>query len=292
MILKHKTGKTAPWQGEQVKFIHVSDLHLTAPGTILWGLDTCGRAERCLDDAARWHGDAEFCVISGDLTEKGEREAYEWLARKLANFPLKCFVMPGNHDNRETLCAAFPGAERDANGFLQQVVETQAGTFLLLDTLRDAPGSAGDYCASRCEWLAARLEEAKDRPVWIVMHHPPFDVAIPTMDRIKLTEPRGFTEVIAGHGNIRHIFFGHVHRALYTNWNGIPCTALPGTSHQVPLVRESVTTRYSVEPAMYAVVHIDGDRTIVHFEACLDRRDADMELREQPQPSSPPSPPR
>lgn len=264
-----------------MKFIHISDLHLTTPGEILWGLDTCQRAERCLDDAAQWHGDSQFCVISGDLTQDGEGQAYDWLARKLSAFPLQAFVMAGNHDDRETLCAAFPDAPRDENGFLQQSFETEAGRFLLLDTLRDAPGSAGDYCEARCDWLAARLAEARDRPVWIVMHHPPFDVALPRMDKIKLVDPEGFTRAIAGHDNIRHIFFGHVHRALYTNWNGIACTALPGTAHQVPLVRESITTLYSVEPAMYAVVQIEGERTVVHFEACLDRQDADMEPRGQ-----------
>lgn len=260
-----------------MKFIHISDLHLTAPGKILWGLDTCERAGRCLDDMARWHGDADFCVISGDLTQDGERDAYDWLARKLESFPFKTYVMAGNHDDREALCAAFPDAPRDGNGFLQRVVETQAGTFLLLDTLKDAPGSAGAYCERRREWLSARLAEAKGGPVWIVMHHPPFDVALPYMDRIKLDDPGVFAEVVAGHDNIRHLFFGHVHRPLYTNWNGIPCTALPGTSHQIPLVRESVATRYSVEPAMYAVVHINDGRTVVQFDACLDRHDADME---------------
>lgn len=262
-----------------MKFIHISDLHLTAPGTILWGLDTCARAGQCLDDIARWHGDADFCVISGDLTQDGEAKAYAWLADRLADFPLKTIIMTGNHDDRETLCATFPDAPRDGHGFLQQSLETEAGAFLFLDTKRDAPGSAGAYCERRREWLSARLAEAQG-PVWIVMHHPPFDVALPYMDRIKLTEPEAFEQIVAGHGGIRHIFFGHVHRALYTSWNGIACTALPGTSHQVPLVRESVATRYSVEPAMYAVAHIDDKRTVVHFEACLDRRDADMEPRE------------
>jgi hypothetical protein len=97
------------------------------------------------------------------------------------------------------------------------------------------------------------------------------------MDRIKLEEPDAFADVLSSHGDIRHIFFGHVHRAAYVNWRGIPCTSLPGTNHQVPLKRESIGgTPYSIEPPMYGVVLIEKGQTTVHFEACLDRAPAEM----------------
>jgi 3',5'-cyclic AMP phosphodiesterase CpdA len=111
------------------------------------------------------------------------------------------------------------------------------------------------------------------------MHHPPFDIGIPYMDRIKLEQPEEFADVLQTHGDIRHIFFGHVHRAAFVHWRGIPCTCLPGTNHQIPLNRETVGTPYSVEPPMYAVVLIDKDQTTVHFDAPLDRAPAEMEKR-------------
>ena len=100
---------------------------------------------------------------------------------------------------------------------------------------------------------------------------------MPYMDRIKLENHEAFAETIGRHEDIRHIFFGHVHRAVSVNWRGIPCSALPGINHQVPLARESVSTDYSVEPPMYGVVLIDGLQTVVLFEAWLDRSPAQME---------------
>ena len=265
-------------RGVHVKFIHITDFHLTAPDAPLWGLDPHERAGRCLDDIARWHSDADFCVISGDLADKGERQAYGWLAGRLAQFPLRTFVVAGNHDERDAFCAAFPHLPRDEHGFLQYAHATPAGVFLFLDTLK-GPVSEGEYCQKRRDWLARQLEQAKDDPVWIVMHHPPFNVGIPYMDRIKLEEPDAFEATLRAHGDIRHIFFGHVHRAAFVNWGGIPCTCLPGTNHQVPLNRDSVGTPYSIEPPMYGVVQIEDGHTVVHFEACLDRRPADMGAR-------------
>lgn len=261
-----------------MKIIHITDFHLVAPGKPLWGLDPLARAERCLDDITRWHGDAEFCVISGDLTNGGDSGAYQWLAGKLKDFPLKTFVMMGNHDDRATLVEEFPDAPRDENGFLQNAHNTREGLFLFLDTHK-GPVSEGHYCAARRDWLKTQLDRAGDSRVWIFMHHPPFDIGIPYMDRIKLEEPEAFADILSGRDNIAHIFFGHVHRAAFVNWRGISCTCLPGTSHQIPLRRESVGTSYSVEPPMYGVVLIDEDQTVVHFDACLDRAPADMDAR-------------
>ena len=129
----------------------------------------------------------------------------------------------------------------------------------------------GQYCDARCAWLANELERADQRPTYIFMHHPPFDIGVPYVDRIKLEEPDAFVDALAAGKNIRHIFFGHVHRSVYVNWHGIPCTSLPGTNHQVPLIRESVGTSYSQEPPGYGVIFIDHSRVAMHFDACLDR---------------------
>lgn len=252
-----------------MKIIHLTDLHLSAPGQPVWGLDTHDRAARVLDDIARHHPDAAFCVISGDLANDRDPLAYRWLAGQLAEFPLRTVLMTGNHDERAAMRAELPGLMDDGNGFVQGAMDTDEGTFLFLDTLKDPTVTAGEYCAARRDWLRARLDEARGRPVRIFMHHPPFDIGVPRMDRIKLEQPDAFAALLPGH-DVRHIFFGHVHRPVYVSWRGIPCTALPGTAHQIPLNGSSGP--FTVEPAMYAVVLIEGDRTVVNMDAPLDRR--------------------
>ena len=103
------------------------------------------------------------------------------------------------------------------------------------------------------------------------MHHPPCDIGIPDADRLKLAEAEAFAEVLAGASKIRHIFFGHVHRAVFVHWRGIPCSAIPGTNHQLPLVRNSVGTVFSREPAAYGVILIEDEQTTVHIDSFLYR---------------------
>jgi 3',5'-cyclic-AMP phosphodiesterase len=254
-----------------MKIIQVTDPHLVPPGETLWALDASARFDRCLDDIERWHSDAEFCVISGDLTDRADPSVYQWLRDRLEVFPLKTFLMIGNHDDREVFRSVYPKVACDPSGFVQQSHKTRHGVFLFLDTNKRAGVSEGQYCEARHSWLKNELEKADGEPTYIFMHHPPCDIGIPYMDRIKLEEPEAFADTLATGKNIRHIFFGHVHRSAYVGWQGIPCTCLPGTNHQVPLVRASVGTAYSQEPPGYGVVFIDASQVAVHFDAYLDR---------------------
>ncbi len=257
------------------KLIHVTDLHLTAPGEKLFGLNPHERFERCLADIEKWHGDAQFCIISGDLADAGQPEAYDWLRECLQDFPLTTHLMIGNHDYRDTFKDRFPDAPVDQHGFVQHAFDADAGRFVLLDTYKGGT-SAGQFCERRQGWLRSVLDDAKDSPVWLFMHHPPFDISIAYMDRIKLEDHAAFAALIAEYDNIRHIFCGHVHRPSYVNWRGIPCTSLPSINHQVPLNREAVGKAYSYEPPMYATVLIEHDQVTIHLDAYDDRQAAIM----------------
>jgi 3',5'-cyclic AMP phosphodiesterase CpdA len=258
-----------------MKFIHITDLHLVPPGELLWGLDPFERFDACLNDIAAHHGDAAFCAITGDLTEMGAPEAYALLRDRLARFPLPTHLMIGNHDDRGNYLAAFGGA--DQNGYVQSSLVLGGNHFLFLDTLKGAPSSAGLYDAPRKQWLKARLAEAAENPVYLFMHHPPFDIGHQLMDLIKLEDAQDFENLLKD-SDVRHLFFGHAHRTMSGMWNGIPFSAIPGVNHQLPLVRDSVPTVYSNEPPMYSVVLVGKGRTVVHSDAFLNRAPADMPL--------------
>ena len=63
--------------------------------------------------------------------------------------------------------------------------------FLLLDTLKGPPSSAGLYC-ERARPGSPRLARAGKPPVYLFMHHPPFDIAHALMDLIKLDDADDF----------------------------------------------------------------------------------------------------
>ncbi len=254
-----------------MKFIHFTDLHLVPAGEKLWGFDPVARLELCLADLAKYHADAALCVITGDLADRGDVQSYQILKELLANFPIKTHLMLGNHDNRENYFKVFGGGAE----FVQQQIEFNGQHFLLLDTLKDGPSSAGIMDAARRDWLRAALEKTKGAPTYIFMHHPPFLIHHPLMDLILLEDGESFGDLLDGH-NVRHIFFGHAHRTISGQWRGRSFSALPSLNQQLPLVGGSVPTVYSDEPSLYSVVHINGTQITVHSDAFMNRAAADM----------------
>lgn len=256
-----------------MKLIHLTDLHLVTPGELLWGLDPIARLDAALTDIAAHHGDAEMCIITGDLTERGEVAAYLSLRDRLKRFPIATHMLLGNHDNRANFLSVFGGA--DASGHVQKAVAKDGAHLLMLDTLKGPPSSAGVYDAPRSAWLKDELAKAAGAPVYLFMHHPPFDIGHRLMDLIKLDDAEAFASLLDGH-DVRHIFFGHAHRSISGVWNSIGFSALPGVNHQLPLAEGAVATVYSDEPPMYAVVTIKNGTTIVHSDAFLNRKPAQM----------------
>jgi len=252
-----------------MKILQVTDLHITRPGFGLYGLDPRARLAAAVADINASHGDAALCLFTGDLTDNGASEAFASLREVLADLSVPYRLLLGNHDHRQNFLSVFPETPCDPDGFVQDRLTLGAVELLLLDTHEPRQG-AGTYCAKRCAWLRDNLAACGERPVYIFMHHPPFDVGLPCMDRIKLADDQAFKEVVVAAGNVRHIFFGHLHRPVSGSWQGIPFSGVRSTVHQVPFdlqVRDEVP--YSGAAPQYAVIFLEEMQTTVHLHDYL-----------------------
>jgi len=255
-----------------MKIVHLSDLHVTASPRMLYASDPRKTLTRVLAHVTRHHGDAAFLWITGDLTHDGEEASYRTLKGLLADCPIPIHVGLGNHDVRATFKRVFQEAPMGDPDYLQFAVETPVGVFLMLDTLE--PGlSAGRLDATRLAWLQARLEQYKDRDLFIGMHHPPYETGIAAMDRRRLTVgARELADLLAAHGRVRHLFHGHVHRPISAFWRGMPMSTVPGTNHQVALsLGKDPTVLGCFDPPGYGVALIREGSVCLHQERVGER---------------------
>lgn len=254
-----------------MKFIHLSDLHLVAPRTLLHGLDPQDGLRRCVAHIRAFHADAAFAVLTGDLTHGGEPAGYEAACAILADLPMPLHVTIGNHDNRAAFSAAFPHVPVSEGGFVQEAFDTPEGHFLVLDT--HEPGRAGgDLCARRLAWLERELQ-VNGGPVFLCLHHPPFQVGLGRMDRIRLLDGGPLLDVLRPQmSRIRHLFVGHLHRSIAGSWHGMPFSGVRGTNHQIALdfVTQNVAP-VSFEPPGYGVILASPRAIVVHFEEVATR---------------------
>jgi 3',5'-cyclic AMP phosphodiesterase CpdA len=252
-----------------MKLIHLTDTHVIGQGT-LYGQNPTERLARAVASINAEHGDAHCVIVTGDMTHWGDAEAYAVFAREIRKLQMPVHLLVGYHDDTAAFAAIFPQVRQDENGFAQSALDTPQGRMLLLDT-KAPTGHAGAYCAARREWLARHLEPPG--PVFLFMHHPPFEIGIAAMDAIMLQEADAFFDVLAPHrSRIRHLFFGHVHRAIWGNWRGISYSCMRGLNHQVALDLSAPKDRISgnFEPPAYGVVLLRDDRVVVHLHDFCD----------------------
>lgn len=255
-----------------MKLIHLTDIHLTLSGEPVHGLAPEARLRQAIGSINRLHGDADLCVITGDLTDRGEIGAYERLREALDELTVPYRLLIGNHDDRDHFRQVFADAATDGSGHIQSAESTRVGRFLYLDTVQVGT-RAGHYGPDRQAWLRAELDAAGDQPVYLFMHHHPAPVHVTALDRIGLVDGAAFQRILADYRDrIRHIFHGHCHLPLAGSVRGVPISGMRSLLYQTwPDFADTGTLYFAPLPPAYGVVFVTDLAVTVHsFDFCFD----------------------
>uniref|UniRef100_UPI0035B250B2 phosphodiesterase n=1 Tax=Paenirhodobacter enshiensis TaxID=1105367 RepID=UPI0035B250B2 len=242
-----------------MKIIQITDTHLMPPGEIANGVDPERQLRAAVADIAARHGDADLLVITGDLCNCGDPEAYALLRDILRDLPFGVRLLLGNHDSRPAFVAAFPDHPRDANGYIQSFLDTPEGRLLFLDS-HEAGVIGGVYGADRMAWLDTALAGAGDKPVTVFIHHPPVRDGIRHFRDISLHDDGRLLARLAAHpAGVRHIVFGHIHIPLAgTSPEGIAYSSGQACSHRFIMDLDTPNPWWTGGHPTYRVIFIDG----------------------------------
>jgi Icc protein len=218
--------------------LHLSDTHLLAGDRSLFGvLDT----EKKLDEIFRRVTDSGLdiaaIVITGDLVDVGEPEAYEKLASIVnpwaASLGAEVVWVMGNHDDRQAFSEVLMGKASSMEP-QDRVYSLQGVRLIVLDT--SVPGfHHGQLTANQLAWLRDQLAIPAPLGTLIAMHHPPLPAPAPLMGIIELDDQDGFWEAIAG-SDVRGILAGHLHHIAFTTSHGVPVSVAAGMCYTIDLL--------------------------------------------------------
>lgn len=217
---------------------HISDFHVfsSQPETRQVRLDIADVARRVVQDLANFTPALDAIAFTGDLTDGGSQEDYALLKEILSPLQVPVFMVPGNHDKRRTLRAAFADTLPFEDGpFLNY--ETRAGGLrvLALDTLIEGRGE-GALAPESLAWLVGRLTSATPEPTLVLLHHPPFPSGMASLDNAALTEGcDALAAMVREYPERLIILAGHIHRPYQSIWNGAYCAVGGSPAFQVAL---------------------------------------------------------
>ena len=244
--------------GESMIVAQVSDTHVMTGGRLAYKVvDTAARLQRCIAHILALKQRPDAVVMTGDLTDGGKPEEYALLRELIAPLTMPVYLIPGNHDDRDALRAAFPDHAYLGRfpPFIQYAIEDHALRIVAIDTV--IPRAAGgELCGQRLAWLAKTLAEQPQRPTLLLMHHPPFVTWIGHMDDIGLADAQPLARIVAQHPQVERVLGGHLHRSIQVRFAGtIACTA-PSTAHQISLdLARDADATFTLEPPGY-LLHV------------------------------------
>ncbi len=259
-----------------LKFIVLADIHIVKKDELSHGLDTLDRLNKAVSFVNQNHGDADFIIFAGDLADRGEAEAYERFKVAIKQLAPPVYITLGNHDHRPTFLEVFGAHLADETGNVNYIIDTKDHRVIVLDSSDPSERGAGVLEPSQIAWLHSKLQDARELPVIIVLHHNITKLHVQT-DFIILKDNKKFAEAVLSHPNVRQVVSGHVHMTTSGTYMGVPFSTFAGAHYSIEPtlqllsgpVPNPVARREG--PGQLAVVLSDDESTVVHMENFLDR---------------------
>jgi 3',5'-cyclic AMP phosphodiesterase CpdA len=238
----------------------------------------------------------EVLIISGDLTNNGEKESHLELAKKLASIEqsagTKIYVIPGNHDILNPWARGFQGTEqyvtdmigaedfekiyhdfgyseaisRDKTSLSYLTAPSKDLWLLMLDTsiydfneLIGSPMTNGEIDSETLLWMKECSEKAKKENARIltVMHHNLFDHSEILNKGFTLDNQEEALEVFKESG-LNLVLSGHIH-----------VQNIKSSEDDNP-VYDIVTSSLGVNPVQYGVLEFEASKGFDYSTARVD----------------------
>ena len=219
---------------------HLSDTHLTSAGvkynTVLDSAAALDRAIAVLRSAVTAGRQLDAVVLSGDLTDTGDPDAYRRLAANVASIagdtgdpggPALVFAT-GNHDIRTQFHREL--LRRESADPILQVHDIDGLRIIALDSTIPGAGH-GRLTEDHLAALATELSVPAPAGSVVVLHHAPVPPPSPLLSYFALetSSRRALAATLAG-TDVRLILAGHHHIAQSAMLGGIPVAVAGSTA--------------------------------------------------------------
>jgi len=257
-----------------MRVIQFTDTHVSKPGVLHFGRDS----SRYLADAVAAVNALDlqpaFVVVTGDLVDFGIEAEYVVFRSVMDALRCPYYVIPGNHDQRETMRALLPpqtyAGERGPRS--RYIVDGDPVRLVALDTKRGRHWPGAELTPDDLSWLERTLADEPERPTIVAVHQPPFSSGLPYLDAFGFRGARALRAILAKRPNVGRVIAGHVHHIVRAQWEHAAMIAGPSTVPQsIPLVlaKGKIAGKLEVRPGFAA--H-DWDSAHARFETIFFHR--------------------
>ena len=225
---------------QPLRVLQLTDPHLMADAQgCMLGVNTRDSLNAVIEQALASHGQPDLVLATGDITQDASEVAYRYFGEQLKVFNCPSSWIAGNHD--DSAVQARVAAEFQAG---QKRIVQGGWHFVMLDS--SVPGKVyGELDSTELGFLQQALVEHPDLPTMVCLHHHPVSIGSAWMDKIGLTNPESFWQILGQHPQVKIVLWGHIHQDFHQQHHGVHLLATPSTCIQFAAGSEG----FAVEPA-------------------------------------------
>lgn len=260
--------------------VHLSDCHLTSTGVAYNGvIDPEVTLAAVVAELRRGQANGhrfDALVLSGDLTDSGDPDAYRRLRAAVEPLGVPLVYATGNHDVRVAFHRELLGVD-DTEPRVQQTLLDDRLRIVALDSTLVGKGH-GRLTDETLRELAHILETPAPDGTLVVLHHAPIPPPTPLLTYFTLEREsrRALARVIAG-TDVRLVLAGHHHLAQSGTLGGVPVAVAGSTAIRTdplgPLGHEHTTrstafnlVRLYRDTHTVSVIPVDGADTVFDLD--------------------------
>lgn len=214
---------------EFVRVVQLTDSHLLAdPGELLWNnLNTRSSMVAVFEHIQQQRHPGDLVVISGDIAEKAEPEAYQWLLEYCQDLGLPVYCLPGNHDDPMLMGEIL----NYANVSTKPLITLKNWQLILLNSIVPRQPN-GHLDRGQLDFLNRSLASRPDLNTLVFLHHPPVAIGSSWMDAMGLDNAVDFFALLDQYPQVQGIVWGHIHQEFHTERRGVQLLGSPSTCVQ------------------------------------------------------------
>jgi Icc protein len=210
-----------------VLVLQFTDPHLTgSPDVRVRGVATTATLERCVAHARRRHPRPGAVLLTGDLVHD-DPAGYSALRERFRDAATPVHCLPGNHDDPAEVRRALDGAP-----FVHDFA-ARYGKWVIVMLDSTVPGEHGGRLGGE---ELARLDSALGASAGsyalVCLHHHPVPHESAWLDELMLGDAEDFFAVLARHGGVRGLAWGHTHQPFEGMHGRIRLMGTPSTCMQ------------------------------------------------------------
>ena len=217
-----------PGDDTTLGFIHLTDSHLLdGRDDTLKGFNTLDSFSATLDESLRCHPEADFILLTGDISQHGSRESYQLLEAVLNKYKLPVYAVPGNHDTPHLLSQVIPSTPAaDLN-----IIKLGNVSLVLINSQVSGEHS-GNVGPEQLRQLDTHLANSNSELDIIAIHHPPVSINSEWLDELGLRNRNKLMDILGSHTGNTMLLCGHIHQELDQQVGNVRIMATPSTCFQ------------------------------------------------------------